>query len=330
MDEKKKHHILKSILLKYGVIIITVLLLITFSIVSEGFLSTRNILNLLSNVSIIGLLALGLTCVIISGEFDISFASNAVLCSIICIRVLEQGAGLVLGWSIPIVIAIFISSITGFIIAYIGMPSFVTTVGMLAFLQGLSYWFSGGALITLPVSAEPEHFEVLGRYLVLGVIPTSVIILIIVGSIFVLFCDFTGIGRKLYAAGSNPEAARRVGIDPRKMKFLAFIITGITAGIAAVIIASRFAGGNPRLEPSFQFPAIIIAFLGAVSLKEGLPNPGGTLTAILLMGVIQNGLVMFGAPIFLRDMVQGAIMLIAVALIAIMKSGNISAVKTNM
>jgi ribose/xylose/arabinose/galactoside ABC-type transport system permease subunit len=114
------------------------------------------------------------------------------------------------------------------------------------------------------------------------------------------------------------------------MKLLAFVIIGILSGFCGAVIGSRYGAGNPRIEGSFQFPSIVAAYMGAVSLREGLPNPTGTVTAVLLISVIQNGLVLVGASLFIKEMILGMLMLFSITIVASMKNGNISSVTVNM
>ena len=319
---------LTNLFLKYGVIIAIFVLFVIFSIISPSFMTVGNIFNIINHGSIIGILALGLTAVIMAGEFDISFAANATLCAIVSIALLIGGLGLIPAWLLTLAIGIGISCLNGFIIVVIGVPSFVTTVGMMAILLGVANWVTKGAVI---YSANlPDAFKYMGRYMVAGIIPSPVIIFFAISMIMIFLLEYTYVGRNMYAAGGNLEAARRVGINVKKMKFLAFFFIGIMAGLAGIIIGSKFGAGNPRIESSFQFPAIVSAYVGAVSLKEGLPNPMGTVTAVILVSILENGLLLLGAPLFVREMALGLMMLVAVSMIATMKNGQIAAVKVNM
>ncbi len=318
----------RRLFLRYGVVVATFCLCVLFSIVSPNFLTVKNMFNLLNHGSIVGILALGLTAVIIAGEFDISFAANATLCAIISIALMMRGMGLYEALVLTVMIGTLISCINGVNIVLVGVPSFVSTVGMMAILLGVSNWVTKGAVI---YSAYlPPAFRYVGRHMVAGIIPSAVAVFAAIATAMIVLLEHTYVGRQLYAAGGNLEAARRVGIDTRRMKFLAFVIIGVISGIAGIVIASMFGAGNPRVESSFQFPSIVSAYVGAVSLKEGLPNPTGTVTAVLLISVVENGLLLLGVPLFVREMALGLMMLGAVSMIASMKSGQIASVHVNM
>ena len=302
--------LIRTIFLKYGVIIASIILFIVFSIIAPDFLRIGNLFNIINNGAITGILALGLTAVIMSGEFDISFAANATLCAIISIALLIAGMELLPAWLLTLAIGIGISCINGFIIVILGVPSFVTTLGMMSILLGVANWVTKGAVI---YSANlPAAFRYMGRYNVGGLVPSPVIIFFVIALAMIFLLEHTYIGRNMYAAGGNLEAARRVGINVKKYKYLAYILIGIMAGLAGIIIASKFGAGNPRVESSFQFPAIVTAYVGAVSLKEGLPNPTGTVTAVLLISILENGLLLSGAPLYVREISLGLLMLVAV------------------
>jgi len=317
-----------NFLLKYGVIISIFVLLIIFSIFAPKFLTVRNIFNLINHGSITGILALGLTAVIIGGEFDISFAANATFCAIISIAFLIAGMELIPAWLLTLAIGVGISCINGFDIVVLGAPSFVHTLGMMTVLLGLSNWVTKGSVIYS--ASLPDGFKYMGSFRVAGIIPMPTIILLIVLIAMTFLLEKSYLGRQLYAAGGNPEAAQRVGINVKKMKFLSFIIIGFMAGLGGIIIASKFGVGNPRIEGSFQFPAIVSVYVGAISLRLGLPNPIGTFTAVILISIMENGLLLMGAPLAIREMALGFTMIAAVSIIATMKTGGINTIHVNM
>jgi len=323
----KNQRLAQTIIIKYGVVITTLILFIIFSFVSPSFITIKNIFNLINNVAITGILALGLTAVLIVGEYDISFAANATICSIISIALLRLNVPLVPTWLIVVFTGLFIGFVNSLSIIYIGVPSFVSTVGMMSIILGLANTISKGAVISSP--RFPPGFTVLGRQIFWGVVPSSVIWFAIITILMIYLLEYTVIGREMYAVGGNKEAAIRVGINVKRIKLLAFIIIGFLSGVCGAIIGSRYGAGNPRIETSFQFPSIVAAFMGAVSLREGLPNPTGTVTAVLLISVIQNGLVLIGAPLFIKEMTLGILMLFSVTVVASMKNGNISSVAMN-
>jgi len=314
----------KQLFINYGLLIVTIIVFFIFSFIVPRFTNFRNILNLLGQGSIIGILSIGLTNIIICGEFDISFAEIAGLCSLL--SVLFVGVyhfPVLLTYVIVIIIGLSISIVNGINVVYFGIPSFIATLGMMTVLVGVSKWITGGAVLYCQL---PKSFELIGRIRITGVIPSILISFFIIAFFVAVFLELTFKGRHFYAVGSNAEAAKRVGINVAKIKFEAFIVQGIIASIGGLLMASLFGIGSPDIGHDFVFPAIIVAFLGAVFLREGIPNIFGTIIASLLFAEIANGLIMIGADLWIKELFQGVILLFAVTMVSILKPGGIPGV----
>jgi len=321
-----KENKLTRFLIVYGLLIIFFVLFGIFGVAQPAFASTRNILNFLTQGSIIGLLALGLTNIIICGEFDISFAANATICSILSLILVGQfELPLLLTYLIVLVIGTGISVLNGIFVVHIGMPSFIVTLGMSSVLLGFSKWLTKGSVKMFP--NLPKSFELIGRIRIGGFFPTPLIVFLIIAFIVIVFLELTFKGRHFYAVGSNMEAASRVGISIKKIKFEAFILMGIIASSAGIVMGSLFGAGNPEMANSFLFPAIIATLLGAVFLREGIPNVIGTVVAAMLMAMLANGFIMLGFPLWTKEAMQGVVLLMAVTAVSILKPGGIPPVK---
>lgn len=318
--------IIGRVFLRYGVLLVTIGLFVVFAFLEPRFLTPRNVFKIIGQGGVIGLLALGLTVIVVSGEFDISFASIATLCGVISVHLMGGfGFNPYLVWAICIALAVGISLANAVNIVSIGVPSFVATLGMKALLDGISLWITGGAVIYYAVM--PTAFPVIGRAMIGGLIPSPVISFAIGAVILVVFLEYTYFGRYMYAVGGGLEAARHAGLNVRKVKYWSFLVMGIIAGLSGLIIASTLGTGNPVMGEGYLFPAIIATFLGAIFLREGLPNALGTVVAAMLLAIIANGLVMVGLPLFVKEIVQGAILATSVAIVSILKPGGIPGVK---
>jgi ribose transport system permease protein len=325
-EQFQRENKLRKFFITYGLLFFLLFLFIVFTILIPRFATTRNVVNLLSQGSIIGLLALGLTNIIICGEFDISFAAIAALCSILSVMVIgEFEIPLLFMYLLVFVIGIFVSVINGIFIVYGNMPSFITTLGMRSILVGVSKWLTSGSIKMY--SNLPEKFKILGRSKIAGIFPVSLLIFFISALLAAVFLELTFKGRNYYAVGSNLEAARRVGINIKKTKFESFIIMGIVASFGGIVMGSLFSAANASLEQTFLFPTIITVFLGAVFLREGIPNVFGTFIAAILMSEIANGFTMLGFSLWVKEVVQAIILIIAVSFISILKPGGIPNIK---
>jgi ribose/xylose/arabinose/galactoside ABC-type transport system permease subunit len=320
----RKSSIAKKIFINYGLLIVAVALFFVFSVMQPRFASLRNILNLLSQGSIIGLLALGLTNIVICGEFDISFASVATICSILSVMFVGvYHLPVLLSYLITFIIGVGLEVVNGINVVYIGIPSFIASLGMMSILTGAGKWITKGSILSVQL---PKSFGFIGRTKIANVIPSSLIAFLVIAFFVAVFFEITFKGRHFYAVGGNFEAAKRVGISIPKIKFESFIMQGIIASCGGILMGSLFGVGNPEMANSFLFPAIIATFLGAVFLREGIPNIFGTIVATILFSEIANGLIMLGTPLWVKEFVQGAILLVAVTMVSMLKPGGIPGV----
>jgi ribose transport system permease protein len=316
---------LKKFGLTYGLLIATIVIFIIFAVISPTFASQINILNILSQSSIIGILAIGLTIIIISGNFDFSFAANATIVSICCpILITRYNIPLLIAYLIVFGIAIGISTINGIFIVHKGLPSFIVTLGMSGILTGVSKWITKGAVLGFPYITS--SYYIIGKSKIGGVFPVIVLIFLIIVFCGVLFLEGTFKGRQFSAVGFNVAAASRVGINVFRIKFEAFVIMGIIAGVGGIAIGSLYETANPGIANSYLFPVIIVALLGAVFLKEGVPNVLGTFIAAVLMAELANGFIMLGFSLSVKEVVQGLILIITVSIVSVLKPGGISSV----
>lgn len=315
----------KVALRRYGVLITLIILFSIFASLEPQFYRTENIFNIIRQASIMGLLSLGLTGIVSVGEFDISFAAVATFCGVLNIVLLMNSVNLYLSWILSIATGIILAAINGFNVVFMGIPSFIATLGLQAILTGLSRFFTGGSV--LYAASYPPGFEIMGRAFVFKIIPTPVIIFAIFALLGAVFLEFSRSGRYIYATGGNPEAATHVGIDVRKVKMTAFLIMGLLCGVAGIIMASMFGSGNPQMGDGFLNPAIIGCFLGAVFLKDGLTNSRGTVVACLLLAVLENGFVMTNVPFYMKEIVQGIVLLVAVGMVSLLRGRPVQGVK---
>jgi ribose/xylose/arabinose/galactoside ABC-type transport system permease subunit len=229
-----------------------------------------------------------------------------------------------LSFLITFIIGVGLEVVNGINVVYIGIPSFVASLGMMSILTGVGKWITKGSILSVQL---PKSFELIGRTKIANVIPSILVAFLVIAFFVAVFFEMTFKGRHFYAVGGNFEAAKRVGISIPKIKFESFIIQGIIASCSGILMGSLYGVGNPEMANSFLFPAIIATFLGAVFLREGIPNILGTIVAAILYSEIANGLVMLGTPLWVKELTQGAILLIAATMVSILKPGGIPGVK---
>jgi ribose/xylose/arabinose/galactoside ABC-type transport system permease subunit len=311
---------------RYGVLIALALVFIGFGLVEPAYYSFENILTIIRQASIVGILAIGLTTVIIAGEFDMSFGAVASLTG--CLSVFLMGRyhlPSIPAWLIALVAGVAVGAINGTIIVYLGVPSIIETIGMMTVLAGVTKFITKGA--TLYYATFPDLFPILGRAFVFKIVPTPVIIFILVIIVFVVLLEHTKKGRYLHASGGNPIAATHVGIVVKRIKFQSLIISSLTGSLGGIMIGSLLGSAVPGMGEGNLIPGISAMFLGAVFLRDGMPNIWGTVVGALLLAVLENGFVMVNMPFFMKEIVLGAVLVISVTIVAALKKGTIPGVK---
>ncbi len=306
----------RVILRRYGLLISVMLLYIVFGLVQPKFFGVHNLINIFRQASLIGILALGLTFIVSAGEFDLSFASIAAMVSCFLVNFMMMDMNVYLAIVICLGIGLLAAMVSYVNVIYIGIPSFVASLAMMNITTGIARYVTGGGVIY--AVNYPDFFNFIGRGKVLG-IPTPVIWLIILSVIAVYFLEFTKSGRYIYAVGGNSEAAVHVGINIIKTKLISYLIFGLLSGFAGLIMGSLFGSGNPDVGAGYTFPGIIATLLGGAFIKDGTPNARGTLVAALLLATIQNGFTMTSVPFYMKEIVLGIILIIAIGLITVLR-----------
>jgi len=293
-------------------IIIALLVLCVFLAVnpltSASFLTQQNIFNILRQISSNLYLACGMTMVIILGGIDLSVGSVIALSG--CIA-----AGCVARYDMPIVIAlsaglgigILVGMFNGYVIAKTTIPPFITTLATMNIARGLAQIYTGGS----PVRVVSSEWQFLGAGYI-GPVPTPVVILAIILIITALIMNKTKIGRHIYAVGGNAQAATFSGIKVWKVKFFVHTFSGIMAGLAGIVLASRMYSGQPTAGQGAEMDAIAAVVVGGTSMSGGAGKIGGTIIGGLIIGILNNGLNLMNVNTFWQDVVKGVVILLAV------------------
>jgi ribose transport system permease protein len=313
-----------DLLLRYGIPLFIVLLSIYFAISAPNFLTIDNFLNVLRQISINTIVAVGMTFVIITAGIDLSVGSIVALAAVICTGVMKNGItiahltilpppppsiGVPLGIIIGLLLGAFLGAFNGFFITRFLMPPFVVTLAMMTIARGLAFIYTGG----FPVPELPNSFITLGSGYI-GPIPIPVIIMAVIALIAHYILTRTTFGRYVFAIGGNEEAARLSGININKVKLMVYTLSGFLAALAGIILAARLGSGDPKTGQMYELNAIAACVLGGTSLMGGKGNIGGTFLGALLIGIIDNGLVLMRVSTFYQYVVKGGIILAAVLL----------------
>ncbi|WHO72537.1 ABC transporter permease [Rhizobium sp. BT03] len=286
-------------------------LIIAASLISPHFLNPINILNVLRQVALYGILGIGMTFVILTKGIDLSVGSIVALVGVTGAVLMEQGMPIPLMVLICIAIGALVGCVNGFGIAFFRIPAFIMTLGCMVMVRGFALMIADGG--TVNPGKLADSFFVLGGGYMLGV-PTPIYVFAIVCIVAAVVLSFTPFGRAIYAVGSNEEAARLSGINVPLVIFSVYIICGVLAALSGLIFLSRLSVGDPNSGLGLELEAITIAVIGGTSLFGGEGTVLGTMGGAMVLAIIANILNLAGVSPFSQQVVKGAIIVLAVLL----------------
>lgn len=313
MEKKTKKNTphIKAFMTEYGVVVCLVLIFIFFGLMKPKFLTVTNLLNMLRQTSINGLLAIGMTFVVLTGGIDLSVGSIVGASGMFAALVARESVGL--PWFLAVLtglgIGLLLGTINGVIVAYCKVPAFIATMGMMSIARGVTYM----ATDAKPVPGLQQAFLKIGGGS-LGPIPIPIILLVIVLVICFIVLYKCPYGRYVYATGGNAMSARVSGIDVKKIICSVYMISGLLAGLAGVILTARVTSGLAAGGEGYETDAIAAAVIGGNSLAGGRGRLWGTIIGFLIMGVMNNGLDMMAVSSYWQLVIKGIIIIGAVML----------------
>jgi rhamnose transport system permease protein len=294
-----------------GIIIFIILLVVGVSLRSPYFLELENFRDILLNISILAIVALGQTMVIITRGIDLSVGSGIGLVAMMVAFVVRENPemSMVLAVLLGMALGSVLGSINGLVITVGGVPPIIATLGTLSIYRGMVFLYSEGNWIN--AFEMPQSFKVLAKGTPLG-LPNLVIIALVVAVIVYYFLNYTRPGRDIYAVGSNPDAARVAGIRVERVIFMVYVISGVFVGLAGVFWASRFESAQTNTALGFELQTVAASVVGGVNIFGGSGTVTGVLLGALLLGIINNALTLVRISPFWQLAAQGALILLAV------------------
>ncbi len=301
----------KGFISKYGVIIGWVIIMAFFTMMKTNFLTVDNMLNMLRATSINALLAVGMTFVVLTGGIDLSVGSIVGAAGMFSALVAREETGIpwIVALLVGIGIGLLLGAINGIIVAYLKVPAFIATLGMLSIARGVTYMASDAK----PVPGLSDEFLVIGGGS-LGIIPIPIVILAVVLVICFVALYKTRYGRYVFAVGGNAVSARVSGINVKAIICSVYMISGVLAGLAGVILTSRVTSGLSAGGEGYEVDAIAAAVIGGNSLSGGRGRLWGTIVGFLIMGAMNNGLDMMAVSSYWQLVIKGIIIIGAVML----------------
>jgi ribose transport system permease protein len=283
-------------------------LFVYLSFASDAFLSASNLFNIGVQSAVVAIIAIGMTIVIITAGIDLSVGSVAALSGVLgAMMVVKHGVPIPLAIAGGVAIGGIAGLVNGLLVTRAGMAPFIATLGMLSVARGLGYIVTG----SVAVSGEPVEFKLLGQGK-LGSLPIPILALVVVALAGHFVLTRTKLGRYAYAMGSNIDAARLSGIPVKRYLTIIYIISGILAGLAGMIAASRVDSGQPNFGIGLELDVIAATVIGGASLFGGEGKIIGTLLGALLIALIRNGSVLLDVNTFYQQVIIGVIIWIAV------------------
>lgn len=324
MDSERTNTLI-NLAIRYGFLCLLIGLIIYFSIFASGFAGPRSAVFVFQSVAITGILALGVTCTLVVGGFDLSIgsvATSALMLSAYVMVVMEQSAFVAV--IACLIMGALVGLVNGLLIVKMRVPDLLATLGMMFLLIGLQRIPTEGRSIstgmTLPGGEVAEGtfsnaFLLLGRhrfdFILEDLIPVPVVVFLVVGVLVWVFLELTRHGRLMYAIGSNERAAALAGTNVNRYKIIAYMISGVLASVGGILLAARLGRGDIASGNNLLLDSVAAGLIGYAVLGAAKPNAFGTAIGALFVGVLLQGLTMMNAPYYTQDFVKGAVLVIA-------------------
>ncbi len=316
MDKQKK---LREFLGKYGIYLVLVAMVVAMSFMSPVFLSQDNLLNIIRQVAVIGLISLGVTLVIISKGIDLSSGSTLALTAVMAASFGQAG-----DWAakmypsipeLPVIVPIFVAlavgtavgTFNGFLVAKTGIPAFIATLGTYVSVRGLALLYSDGR----PISTLTESYQFIGQGYVLG-IPVPVLLFLAFALVTWVMLNHTKFGKNIYAIGGNVVAAEVSGVNVQRNLIKIYMYAGMLAGVAGLVLSARLNTGQPGMGVAYELDAIAATTIGGTSHSGGIGTIQGAVVGTLILGVLNNGLNLMGVSAYWQQIIKGIIIVSAV------------------
>lgn len=304
----------------YAIIGILLIFILVMTILTKGlFIQPENLINVVRQISAIGIIAIGMTFVIITLGIDLSVGSILALAAVVAASLAQVPSESMMypGLNLPIIVAVVagvgvgaaMGFANGFLISKFRIAPFIATLGMMSVARGLALIYSDGR----PISNLEEPYDWIGQGYLFGV-PTPIVIFLVVALLAHFLLNYTRFGRYVYAIGGNEQAARVSGIRIPRMTIVIYTLSGLLAGLSGVILSARIGSGNPQLGTGIELDAITAAVIGGTSFKGGIGTIWGTIVGAMIIGIINNGLNLLNVSPFMQMVVKGLIIILAIIL----------------
>lgn len=314
---------------RYLLLLVALVVFLFFSILQPKFCTVNNIMNIINSAAITGMMAIGMTIVMETGEMNLAVGAEATIAAAVVGKLLEGPSFnvYILAVLAGLAAAMLVGALNAFFVVKIGIPSFIGTIAMTTFINGFIKIVTGNRFMYSQY--WPQAFKFLGQTRVFGKIPMPVILLIIIAIITIILMDRTRFGRYVNSVGASPAACKNVGINAKRTVVYCYLICALITGFCGIVLSSEVMTVSPTLGGDVLMSAMAATMLGATFLRPGHYNIQGSVVAALLLTIISNGTVSIGAADFVDDLIQGFVILLAVGFISMTQKGGLPSVKFN-
>ncbi len=294
---------------RFGLLFSFLLLSLALSLLSNRFLQPANLVNILRQASINGIVAVGMTLVILTGGIDLSVGSMLALSAVISADMLKKGTAVPVAVLAALAIGLALGAINGLIITRGKIPPFIATLGMLTVARGLTLMYTQGQ----PVTGLPDEFRFIGAGSI-GPVPMPIVVAGLTFLIGYLALTRTRFGEYVYLLGDNPTAARLAGVPTDRMTVVVYALSGLCAALAGLVLIARLDSAQPVIGQGYEFNAIAAVVVGGTSFSGGEGSLGGTLLGALLIETLNNGLNLLNVSSLWEQVVKGVVIALALLL----------------
>ena len=317
-ENKKNKNSIIEFISKWGTVITIVFLVALFgALMPTTFLTMSNMTTILRGISIVTVIAIGVTISLTVNGFDLSVGSTATFAtSLVMTMFVWYGMSTFTSIGLALLVALVVAAVNSFLIVKLRVPDMLATLASMFIFQGVAMTYSGGGSVsqnmarldgTITTGKVPELFSKIGQA------PWIILIMLVIVLLVHIFLTYTKHGRYMYAVGGNLEAARLSGIPVEKYRALAYFLSTLFASMGGIMIAARVGSAQINAGAGYLMPAVAAAYIGFSFAGSGKANAIGTLVGALLVGILENGLVMMSVPYYSLDIVKGAVLAIALA-----------------
>jgi ribose transport system permease protein len=312
VSKKSKTFSIGKIYEKYGTFIVLLALALIITVINPSFLTMYNILNVFKQVSINGLIAFGMTFVILTGGIDLSVGAILGLSGMVLGMMVTSGTNQVVAIIAVLLLGAFLGFFNGFLVSKLNLQAFIVTLATMTMFRGVTLIISN-AIPVMNVTKNANFLDYMSQGTLLG-IPVPMLIFIVFFIILLVVLQKTVFGRGVYAIGGNEEVARLSSLPTFRIKTLVYVISGAMSALAGVILTSRLSSSQPTAGEGFELDAIAAVVIGGTSLAGGKGRLFGTFIGALIIGVLNNGLNIIGVSAFYQQFIKGLVILFAVLL----------------